>query len=139
MENSDEKKLSVIINSIYMMSLSMDLMIREAERIMRKDGATFRQEKRQIFNRFMKAVNTACILQEELTQDIYREDEKHNFKNVQTWQDEANELARLILLYADRSVDQNAVDSIFKHMRSIPGEGIVDEAMLSNFYLRKKY
>ena len=27
MENKDDKKLSVIINSIYMMSLSMDLMI----------------------------------------------------------------------------------------------------------------
>lgn len=137
MENKDEKKLSVIINSIYMMSLSMDLMIRVADRMMRKEGATFRREKRQIFTRFMKAVNTACILQEELSQDIYREDEKHNFKNVQTWQGEANELARLILLFADRSADQNVVDGIFKFIRSTPGEGIVDEQLLSNFYLKK--
>ncbi len=137
MENKDEKKLSVIINSIYMMSLSMDLMIRVADRMMRKEGATFRREKRQIFSRFMKAVNTACILQEELSQDIYREDEKHNFKNVQTWQDEANELARLILLYADRSANIDEVSSIFKHIRSLPGEGIVDESMLESFYLKK--
>lgn len=137
MDNKDEKKLSVIINSIYMMSLSMDLMIREAERIMRRDGATFRREKRQIFTRFMKAVNTACILQEELTQDIYREDEKHNFKNVQIWQDEANELARLILLFADRSANEDTVNEIFKHLRSLPCEGIVDEKMLESFYLKK--
>lgn len=137
MENKDDKKLSVIINSIYMMSLSMDLMIREADRMMRRDGATFRREKRQIFTRFMKAVNTACILQEELSQDIYREDEKHNFKNVQTWQDEANELARLILLFADRSADQDAVDAIFRFIREHPGEGIVTEEMLESFYLKK--
>ena len=115
----------------------MDLMIREAERIMRRDGATFRREKRQIFTRFMKAVNTACILQEELTQDIYREDEKHNFKNVQIWQDEANELARLILLFADRSANEDTVNEIFKHLRSLPCEGIVDEKMLESFYLKK--
>jgi len=137
MQNNDEKKLSVIINTIYMMSLSMDLMIREAERIMRRDNATFRREKRQIFNRFMKAVNTACILQEELTQDIYREDEKHNYKNVQIWQDEANELARLVLLYADRSADQEVTDAIFKFIREQPCEGIVDEKMLESFYLKK--
>jgi len=137
MQNNDEKKLSVIINTIYMMSLSMDLMIREAERIMRRDNATFRREKRQIFNRFMKAVNTACILQEELTQDIYREDEKHNYKNVQIWQDEANELARLVLLYADRSADQEVTDAIFKFIREQPCEGIVDEKLLESFYLKK--
>ena len=46
MSAKDEKEVSVIINSIYMMSLAMDLMIREAERKMRRSGETFRHEKR---------------------------------------------------------------------------------------------
>ena len=137
MENNNEKEFAVLINSLYMMSLAMDLMIREAERRMRREGATFRREKKQLFTRFMKAVNTACILQDELTQDIYREDEKHNFRNVPIWQDEANELARLILLYADKSADQDVCDKIHAFIRSFPGDGIVTDEMLKPFYLKK--
>lgn len=120
-----------------MMSLAMDLLIRESERRMRKQGATFRREKKQLFTRFMKAVQAACILQEDLTQDIYNEDEKHGFRNIQVWQDEANELARLVLLYADKSADQEVCDKIHAFIRSFPGDGIVDEKLLENFYLKK--
>ena len=72
-----------------------------------------------------------------MTQDIYKEDERHNFRNVQIWQEEANELARLMLLFADRSADQDVVNSIFKFIREQPCEGIVDEELLKNFYLKK--
>ena len=137
MTQRDEKQTALIINAIYMMSLAMDLMIRDAERRMRREGATFRREKRQLFNRFMAAVKTACILQEDLTQDIYREDEKYNYKNVQVWQEEANELARLMLMYADRSADQEVIDRVFAFLREQPAEGIVDERMLDCFRLKK--
>ena len=137
MNTRQEKQLSVEVNCIYMMSLAMDLILRDAEWRIRKDGDRFRREKKQLFTRYIQAVKTACILQEDLTQDIYREDEKHNFRNVQTWQDEANELARLMLLFADRSVDEGVVNDIFKFIRSTPGEGIVDDAMLDTFRLKK--
>lgn len=137
MEDKEEKQQAVLINTLYMMSLAMDLLIRDSERRMRKQGASFRREKKQVFNRFIKAVQTACIYQEDLTQDIYTEDEKHNFKNVQIWQEEANELARLVLLYADKSADQDVCDKILAFIRSFPGDGIVDEKMLENYYLKK--
>lgn len=137
MTQREEKQTAVIINAIYMMSLAMDLMIRDAERRMRREGATFRREKRQLFNRFMAAVKTACILQEDLTQDIYKEDEKYNFRNVPVWQDEANELARLILLYADKSSDPDVCNKIHSFIREFPGDGVVTEDMLEAFYLRK--
>ena len=85
----------------------------------------------------MQSVKTACVLQEDMTQDIYNEDEKHGYRNVQIWQEEANELARLMLLFADRSADQDIVDNIFKFIREQPAEGIVDENMLDNFRLKK--
>lgn len=136
MKTKKEKQLACEINTIYMMSLAMDLILRDAEWKIRMDGDRFRREKKQLFNRYLQAVKTACILQEDLTQDIYKEDEKHNFRNVQIWQDEANELARLMLLFADRSADENAVNEIFKFIRSVPGEGVVDESLLQNFYLK---
>lgn len=137
MADNEQKHIAVEVNTIYMMSLAMDLIIRDIEWRMNKNRETFRREKRQLFSRFIQAVKTACILQEDMTQDIYREDEKHGFRNVPVWQEEANELARLILLFADRSSDADVVDKIFAFVREQSSEGIVDEKMLESFYLKK--
>lgn len=137
MEDKELKAISTEVNTIYMMSLAMDLIIRNIEWRMNKNRETFRREKRQLFTRFMQAVKTACILQEDLTQDIYREDEKHDYRNVQIWQEEANELARLVLMFADRSIDVDVVDKIFAFIREQSGEGIIDERILDDFRLKK--
>lgn len=137
MADNELKPIAVEVNTIYMMSLAMDLIIRDIEWRMSKNKEAFRRDKKQLFTRFMQAVKTACVLQEDMTQDIYNEDEKHDYRNVQIWQEEANELARLMLLFADRSADQDVVDKIFAFIREQPAEGIVDEKMLDNFRLRK--
>ena len=113
----------------------MDLILRDNERLMWP--IPFAREKKQLFTRYAKVVRDACFLQEQLTQDIYDCDEKHNFRNIQLWQEESNELARLILMFADRSANQDVVDAIFKFIREQPCEGIVDEKMLKSFYLKK--
>ena len=115
----------------------MDLILRNNEWLMAKNREAFKREKKQVFTRYTKAVRDACYLQDMLMQDIFEVDSAHNYKNIQIWQEEANELARLILLFADRSVDQEVVDKIFKFVREQPADGIVDEQLLSNFYLRK--
>jgi len=131
------KQASMETNVIYMLSLAMDLILRNNEWLMAKNREAFKREKKQVFTRYTKAVRDACYLQDLLTQDIFDVDEKNDYKNVQIWQEEANELARLILLFADRSADQEVVDNIFKFVREQPADGIVDEQMLSNFYLNK--
>lgn len=130
------KQCSVEVNTLYMMSLAMDIILRHNETVMGRMREAWKREKKQLFTRYSKAVRDACILQDMLTQDIYDCDEKHNYKNVDVWLEEANELARLVLLFADRSVDEDAVNGIFKHVRSVVGEGIVDEEMLKSFYLK---
>lgn len=137
MEDKILKQASCETNVLYMMSIAMDLILRNNEWMMAKVRQYFKHDKKQVFTRYTKAVRDACYLQDLLMQDIFDVDEKNDFRNVQTWQGEANELARLILLFADRSADQNVVDGIFKFIRSTPGEGIVDEQLLSNFYLKK--
>ena len=131
------KQASFETNLIYMASIAMDLILRNNEWLMAKNREVFRKEKKQVFTRYTKAVRDACYLQDLLMQDIFEVDSAHNYKNIQIWQEEAKELARLILLFADRSVDQEVVDKIFKFVREQPADGIVDEQLLSNFYLRK--
>ena len=131
------KQASCETNVLYMMSLAMDLILRNNEWLMSRQREFFRRDKKQLFTRYTKTVRDACYLQDLLTQDIFDADEKNNYKNIQIWQDEANELSRLVLLFADRSADQNVVDNIFRFIREQKGEGIVTEEMLQSFYLKK--
>lgn len=134
-ENQNVAQASVESNSLYMMSLAMDIILRDNERRMRP--IKFSREKKQLFTRYARTVRDACYLQDQLTQDIWNVEEKHNYRNVDTWLDQANELARLVLLFADRSTDPDVVNNIFKFIREQPGEGIVNEKMLESFYLKK--
>ena len=136
-KNITYKQASLETNVLYMASLAMDLILRNNEWLMSKHREAFKREKKQLFTRYTKTVRDACFLQDQLTQDIFDCDSAHDFKNIQIWQDEANELARLVLLFADRSADQQVVDNIFKFVREQPADGIVTEEMLQSFYLKK--
>lgn len=132
-----ERQCGTMTNAAYLMSLALDLILRESEWKMRLRNEAYKREKKQLFSRYTKAVRTACILQDELTQDIWDVEENYDYKNVDTWLDQANELARLILMFADRSVDVDVVNKIFAFIREQPGEGIVDDKLLDNFRLKK--
>jgi len=135
-KNTPEKQAGTITNCLYLMSLAMDIMLRRAEWLMSKNREAFKREKKQQFNRYTQAVRTACVLQDGLTQDIWDVEADYDYKNVDVWLEQANELARLVLLFADRSVDVDVVAEIFKFIREQPGEGIVDEKLLEHFYLK---
>ena len=137
MDSKILKQASCETNVLYMMSLAMDLILRNNEWLMAKNREAFKREKKQVFTRYTKAVRDACYLQDLLMEDIFQVDAVHNYKNIQIWQDEANELARLVLLFADRSANQQVVDNIFKFVREQPADGIVTEEMLQSFYLKK--
>ena len=135
-KNIPVHQAGVETNTLYLMSLAMDRILRHNEWLMSKQREGFKREKKQLFNRYAKTVRDACILQDQLTQDIWDVEERHDYRNVDLWLDQANELARLILLFADKSTDEEVSNRIFKFIREQPGEGIVDEKMLEQFYLK---
>jgi len=129
-------------NVLFMMSLSMDLILRDIDRKIRVEALSrgkvggFKHEKKMLFTRFTQAVRTACLLAEQLGDDVIASTAKSNYKDLNVWQAESNELARLILLYADKSsVDHNS-DAVFDRLESLDGEGIITEEVLQRFYLR---
>ena len=129
-------------NVLFMMSLSMDLMLRDLDRKMKfeayKLGTTggFKHEKKMQFKRFTEAVRTACYYAEQLGNDVIVSTEKSNYKDLNIWQAESNELARLVLLYADKSSEEGATESIFGYLSSFKGAGIITEDKLKPFYLK---
>lgn len=127
----------VVINTAFMTALSLELMIRDVERRLNMHGAIFQREAKRKFTYFLDHCKKTLYFAEELTQEIYKVDADVKWKNIPVWQEESNELARLILLYADKSADVDNVEAIFKMLRDLPGEGIVDEKMLETYYLKK--
>lgn len=136
MEKAEVSVEDVMANSLYMMSQAMDLILREADRQMRKREGEFKREKKQLFNRYCRAIREACIISEQLGDDVIVSTEKGHFKDFNLWQDESNELARLILLYADKSSEEGATESIFGYLNSFRGAGIINEQTLKPFYLK---
>ena len=127
---------SVLINTEFMVALALELMLRETERRMEMESACFQRETKQKFNYFLDNTKKALHYAEELTQEIYKVDSKSKWRNIPVWQDESNELARLILLYADRSADVDNVNKVFKLLRELPGEDIITEELLDRFRLK---
>ena len=129
-------------NVLFMMSLSMDLILRDIDRKIRVEALSrgmvggFKHEKKMLFTRFTQAVRTACFLAEQLGDDVIASTAKSNYKDLNVWQAESNELARLILLYADKSSEEGATESIFDFIESFSGAGIVTDEKLDPFYLR---
>lgn len=132
----------VEINVMYMMSLAMDIMLRDLDRKMQiqayREGKIggFRHDKKMLFRRFTDSVKAACIYAEQLGDDVITSTEKSNYKDLNIWQREANELARLILLYADKSSEEGATEAIFGYLNSFRGAGIINEENLKPFYLK---
>jgi len=129
----------ILVNTAFMTALTLELMIREIERRLKMHNAAFQREAKKKFSYFTDHCKKALFYAEELTQEIYKVDAAANWRNIPVWQEESNELARLILLYADRSSDIDNVEAIFKMIRERPGEGLVDEKMLEKFYLKKNH
>ena len=129
-------------NVLFMMSLSMDLILRDIDRkirveaLMRGKVGGFKHEKKMLFTRFTQAVRTACFLAEQLGDDVIASTAKSNYKDYDVWLGEANELARLILLYADKSSEEGATEAIFDFIESFSGAEIVTDEKLNPFYLR---
>lgn len=138
-EKPREKATScdLIINTAYMQVLSLELMLRDVESRLAKESAQIQREKKLKYTRFIDFTKKALHYAEQLTEDIFEVDSQNKWKNIPVWQEESNELARLILLFADRSKDIDNVNKVFKLLRELPGEDIITEEDLDYYRLRK--
>ena len=141
MVNDEQKReldiAGVEINTCYLLTQACDLILRDCARRHDRLGMPMYRETKQRFGRWAEAVKRACILNEDLAQDIYTHEAKRNYKDVDIWQEQSNELARFVLMIADRSKYIDFINEIFKHLRSFNGDGIITEDVLKNFYLKK--
>lgn len=131
------KPEDVLTDSIYLISLAADLMVADLQRRLggHKDG--IRHQSKYNIKQMTHHLKAASHFGSLLMEEIFEADAENKWKNIQVWQDEANELARLILLWEDREQHPDTCNEIFKFIRSTQGDGVVDENMLKQYYLIK--
>jgi len=127
----------LMINTLYMMTQTFELIMRDFERRIKADGIVFRHEKKQQFNRLMKSIRDIHTQFDLVYNDIMVSAEEVGWKELDLWARDANALARMILLWADKCgpYPQNEED-VFSLLKTLKGEGIVTEEVLQRFYLK---
>lgn len=129
---------NILTDSIFLMAFAQDLMIQDLLLRLKSKGDGLRQRSKFNLNEMIKALKRASHFADELREELFDADAEHKWKNIQTWQDEANEVARLVLLWEDREPHPDECDKIFKFIRqNTEGDGVVDDSVLSNYYLQK--
>lgn len=127
----------ILTDTLFTTAFAQDLMIQDLMRRMAGIDEGMRQRSRFNFNELIKALKRASFFVDQLKEELFDAEAINKWKNVQTWQDEANEVARLVLLWADREPYPEVCNEIFKFIRSTKGQGVVDEKMLEQYYLKK--
>ena len=128
---------NILTDSIFLMAFAQDLMIADLLLRMRSKGEGLRQRSKHNLNEMTRHLKIASHYADELREELFEADAQYKWKNIQTWQDESNELARLVLQWQDREPYPDVCNDIAKYIRSTKGDGVVDEEMLKNYYLIK--
>lgn len=126
------------INLLYVAAMAFERIIDDVEKRLNAKERTFHFEKKKRFNDMMKSIKNVKRLNDLIDQMDYAEGLKGNYESYQYYQEDAYELARILLLFADRhSKNIEIGNDVAKFLRSKESAEIVDENVLERFYLKK--
>lgn len=126
------------INTMYIMAMALERIADDVERRLGAQKMTFMREKKMRFNNIIKAIKAIKVNCDLMDQIDFAEGLKGRYEHYQSYQEDAYRLARIILLCADRDAgDPENLYKVQKLLRSLNGEGIITEEVLSRFYLNK--
>lgn len=126
------------INILYTTAFAIYFIAQDAERRMNTAGMSLGFRRRQLFNGIIKDLQGAKRKQDELYED-YIKAWKNSVKNYDEEQENANSLARLLMLWFDRvegwEDKEKAVEEFIKTLS--PEDAVTPEA-LQRFYVKMK-
>ena len=140
LEPEEQSRMSVEnaeINILYTTAFAIYFIAQDAERRMNAAGMSLGFRRRQLFNGIIKDLQGAKRKQDELYQD-YIKAWKNNAKNYDEEQENANSLARLLMLWFDRvegwGDKEKAVEEFIK---TLSPEDVVTPEALQRFCVKK--
>lgn len=140
LEPEEQSRMSVEnaeINVLYTTAFAIYLIAQDAEQRMNAAGMSFGFRRRQLFNGIIKDLQGAKRKQDELYQD-YIKAWKNNIKNYDEEQENANSLARLLMLWFDRVEGwEDKEKAVEEFIKTLSPEDVVTPEALQRFYVRK--
>lgn len=126
------------IQLLYIATMAMERIVDDIEKRLNAKEKTFHFEKKMRFNDIMKSIKNIKRQNDLIDQEDYAKGLAGNYESYQYYQEDAYELARILLLFADRhSKDIEVGNQIAKHLRSMETANIITEEVLDKFYLKK--
>lgn len=140
LEPEEQSRMSVEnaeINVLYTAAFAIYLIAQDAEQRMNNSGMSFGFRRRQLFNGIIKDLQGARRKQDELYQD-YIKAWKNNIKNYDEEQENANSLARLLMLWFDRVEGwEDKEKAVEEFIKTLSPEDVVTSEALQRFYVKK--
>ena len=139
-EPEEQSRMSVEnaeINILYTTAFAIYFIAQDAERRMNAAGMSLGFRRRQLFNGIIKDLQGAKRKQDELYQD-YIKAWKNNAKNYDEEQENANSLARLLMLWFDRVEGwEDKEKAVEEFIKTLSPEDVVSEDSLKRFKIKK--
>lgn len=140
LEPEEQSRMSVEnaeINILYTTAFAIYFIAQDAERRMNAAGMSLGFRRRQLFNGIIKDLQGAKRKQDELYKD-YIKAWKNNIKNYDEEQENANSLARLLMLWFDRVEGwEDKEKAVEEFIKTLSPEDIVSEDSLKRFKIKK--
>ena len=140
LEPEEQSRMSVEnaeINILYTTAFAIYFIAQDAEQRMNAAGMSLGFRRRQLFNGIIKDLQGAKRKQDELYQD-YIKAWKNNIKNYDEEQENANSLARLLMLWFDRVEGwEDKEKAVEEFIKTLSPEDIVSEDSLKRFKIKK--
>ena len=128
----------VEINVTYVIALALSMLINDIEKSLLSRRVSYKQDRKRRFNNIISSIKEIKRNLDIIDYIDFAEDLEGHYDAYQYYQEDAAELARLVLLFADRQGhDPDNANEVFRLLRSQKGEGIIDEETLKRFYLKK--
>lgn len=128
----------VEINVTYVIALALSMLINDIEKSLISRGVRYKQDRKRRFNNIISSIKEIKRNLDIIDYIDFAEDLEGHYDAYQYYQEDAAELARLVLLFADKQGhDPDNANEVFRLLRSQTGEGIIDEETLKRFYLKK--
>ena len=140
LEPEEQSRMSVEnaeINILYTTAFAIYFIAQDAEQRMNNSGMSLGFRRRQLFNGIIKDLQGAKRKQDELYQD-YIKAWGNNFKNYDEEQENANSLARLLMLWFDRVEGwEDKEKAVEEFIKTLSPEDVVSEDSLKRFKIKK--
>ena len=128
----------VEINVTYVIALALSMLINDIEKSLLSRRVRYKQDRKRRFNNIISSIKEIKRNLDIIDYSDFAEDLEGHYDAYQYYQEDAAELARLVLLFADRQGhNPDNANEVFRLLRSQKGEGIIDEETLKRFYLKK--